>query len=42
MVIKFKINMEKNVDTHAKRELDILLKNVPDAIIKPFKKEIID
>jgi hypothetical protein len=31
-----------NAQTHTKRELDILRKTVPDAIILPFEKQILD
>lgn len=31
-----------NTQRHAERELEILFKSTPDAIVKPFKKEILD
>ena len=33
--------MKIKTQSHAERELDILEKNVPDAIINPFRKELI-
>ena len=41
MIMKTKINDNMNTVTHAKKEFEILLKHVPDAIIRHYEKEIL-